>query len=130
MRGATSSPGSAHLHFSATLSSSCGSGSVWPGKPATGAQLHHRAVQRVRARSQASLLKQIESELTQDEIDLVRRGRNAKVGVVPKSARPVEHRLPQRWRRFSGICWRGEVDRLVQLLVLSDGCTGDVEDDE
>lgn len=105
--------------------------SLAAGKPGTGAQLHHRAVQRVRARSQASLLKQIESELTQDEIDLVRRGRNAKVGVVPKSARPVEYRLATALEALFGhLLWRGEVDRLVQLLVLSDGCTGDVEDDE
>lgn len=104
--------------------------SLASGKPASGAELHHRAVQRVRARSQASLLKQIEDKLTQAELDLVRRGRNAKVGVVPRSARPVEYRLATALEALFGhLLWIGDIDRLVQLLVLSNGCIDDLEED-
>lgn len=105
--------------------------SLASGKPPSGAELHHRAVERVRARSQASLLKQIQGKLTQDEVDLVRRGRNAKVGVVPKSARPVEYRLATALEALFGhLLWIGDIDRLVQLLVLSNGCIDDTEDGE
>lgn len=100
------------------------------GGPASGAVLHRKTVQRVRARSQASLLKQIESQLTQDEIDLVRRARNAKVGVVPRSARPVEYRLATALEALFGhLLWTGEVDRLAQLLMLSEECSTDPEGD-
>lgn len=47
--------------------------------------LHYLAIKRVNNNTQAALLLRIESELTEEELGVARRGRNAK-GIVPKNA--------------------------------------------
>ena len=47
--------------------------------------LHYLAVKRVNNNTQAALLLQVEPELTEIELSVARRGRNAK-GIVPKNA--------------------------------------------
>lgn len=95
-----------------------------------GASLHHHVVERVRAESQAMILKQLEHDLTERESDLVRRARNAKVGVVPKSASPVEYRLASAFEALLGhMLWHGQIDRLMRILALSESCGTSLGDD-
>ncbi len=47
--------------------------------------LHQLGVKRVNNNTQAALLLRLESDLTEEELGVVRRGRNAK-GIVPKNA--------------------------------------------
>lgn len=96
-----------------------------------GASLHHCVVERVRAESQAVVLKQLEPDLTEQESDLVRRARNAKVGVVPKSASPVEYRLASAFEALLGhLLWHGQIDRLMRILALSESCDASPGDDD
>jgi ribonuclease-3 family protein len=48
--------------------------------------LHRQAISYVKAGTQAAFLKELEPMLTKEELDVVRWGRNAKSGHVPKSA--------------------------------------------
>ena len=53
--------------------------------------LHVEAVKHVRASSQANLLNKIEENLTDEEKDIVRRGRNAQNHHVPKNSTVEEY---------------------------------------
>ncbi|AWB47059.1 ribonuclease III [Paenibacillus sp. CAA11] len=54
--------------------------------------LHGQATKFVSAKAQAKLLSLLEGELTEEEHDVVRQGRNAKSGSVPKNANVIEYR--------------------------------------
>lgn len=49
-------------------------------------KLHIQAIQYAKAKSQAELLKEIQEKLTEEEKDIVRRGRNAENHHLPKNA--------------------------------------------
>ena len=54
-------------------------------------KLHLAAVEKVRASFQAGAVERIEGLLTEEEADILRRGRNA-AGNVPRSSNPAEYR--------------------------------------
>ena len=97
---------------------------------ASGASLHRDTARRVRAESQAVILRRLEPSLTEQERDYVRRARNSKVGVVPRNASPVEYRLATALEALLGyLFWHGDLGRLVQILMLSEDDIADLEDD-
>src|SRR5690606_1089289 len=53
--------------------------------------LHRHALRYVRATAQAAILAHLMPQLSQQEQDVVRRGRNAKGHAAPKSADPAEY---------------------------------------
>lgn len=55
-------------------------------------KLHRQAVQLVSAKAQAGVLPLLEEKLTQEEADVLRRGRNASKASVAKSASVEEYR--------------------------------------
>ncbi len=55
-------------------------------------KLHKEAVSRVRAAYQSVAVDVITPMLTEDEIAMMKRGRNATSNTVPKSSNPVEYR--------------------------------------
>lgn len=54
-------------------------------------QLHSASVKLVNAKAQAEAFKIIEEDLTEKELAIYKRGRNAKVGSVPKNATSGEY---------------------------------------
>ncbi|WP_051235988.1 Mini-ribonuclease 3 [Paenibacillus pinihumi] len=54
--------------------------------------LHREATSRVSAKAQCALLQRLMPVLTEEEADIVRRGRNAKSGNPPKNADPHDYR--------------------------------------
>ena len=82
------------------------------------AKLHKKAIAFVKAKSQAELLEEvIQSELTDDEKDIVRRGRNAKSGTVPKNAELVDYRMATGLEALFGYLYLiGNIERLVYLF--------------
>lgn len=81
-------------------------------------KLHKRAIAFVKAKSQAEFLEEvIQSELTDDEKDIVRRGRNAKSGTVPKNAELVDYRMATGLEALFGYLYLiGNIERLVYLF--------------
>ncbi|WP_051318088.1 Mini-ribonuclease 3 [Cohnella thermotolerans] len=83
-------------------------------------ELHRAATRYVSAGAQARLLQRWVPLLTEEEADVVRRGRNAKSGQPPKNADPAEYRLATGLECLVGyLYYRGERDRLEQLIALA-----------
>jgi len=55
-------------------------------------KLHVESILYVKASAQAYILREILEELEEDELDIVRRGRNAKSGTIPKNARVIDYK--------------------------------------
>ncbi|WP_297392064.1 Mini-ribonuclease 3 [uncultured Peptoniphilus sp.] len=56
-------------------------------------KLHRESIRFVRAKSQRELFEKIEEKLTEEEIKVFKRGRNAKSHTVPKNADPIDYRI-------------------------------------
>lgn len=81
--------------------------------------LHREATKWVSAGAQARMLFRIEGELTEEEADIVRRGRNAKSGSIPKNADALDYRHATALESLAGyLYYRGQAGRLEQLIRL------------
>lgn len=79
--------------------------------------LHREAVKQVRAGAQSSALFAIEDSLTEEEVAVVRRGRNAKSGVPPKGSSVVEYRHATALEALIGYLYmKGRYDRIKELI--------------
>ena len=56
-------------------------------------KLHRESIRFVRAKSQRELFEKIVENLTEEEIKIFKRGRNAKSHTVPKNADPIDYRI-------------------------------------
>ena len=54
-------------------------------------KLHIETIKYVKAKAQADILKRIEKNLTEKELEIVRRGRNAENHHLPKNADPADY---------------------------------------
>lgn len=78
---------------------------------------HRRTVQHVKATTQAQILKNLTGELTEEEQEIVRKGRNAKTGSVPKNTAVVEYRLATGFEALIGYLYLADrKDRLGELI--------------
>ena len=79
--------------------------------------LHVEAVKHVRASSQANLLNKIEENLTDEEKDIVRRGRNAQNHHVPKNSTVEEYSHATAFEALIGYLYLTKQDeRLKEIL--------------
>ncbi|MDR6226982.1 Mini-ribonuclease 3 [Desmospora profundinema] len=80
-------------------------------------ELHGKAIQYVSAVSQARAVRRIEHLLTEEENGILRRGRNAKSGGVPKNAKASEYRTSTGLEALIGY-WhlKGEAGRLRDMM--------------
>ena len=79
-------------------------------------KLHNKAVAKVRASYQAAGVKAVESLLTDEESDIIRRGRNAN-STVPKSASVGEYRMATGLETLFGYLYLiGEHRRIEELF--------------
>ncbi|WP_414481587.1 Mini-ribonuclease 3 [Caldicoprobacter sp.] len=80
-------------------------------------KLHVRAINFVRAKGQADTLRHIERFLTQEELDVVRRGRNAKPGTMPRNATVADYRWATGFESLLGYLYlTGQDERLLEIL--------------
>ena len=71
---------------------------------ATGKGLHQATIQLVRAEHQAACAEKILPMLTEEELAVFRRGRNAQVHSIPSHASRASTAPPRRWRPCSAGC--------------------------
>ncbi|MGB4430780.1 Mini-ribonuclease 3 [Candidatus Darwinibacter acetoxidans] len=84
--------------------------------PARVHDLHRSAVKYVQASRQAEIIHAWEPDLTEQEREVVRRGRNAKSG-VPRRSDAVEYRYSTGMEALLGYLYlSGQQERLLQLL--------------
>ncbi|MCL2036680.1 MAG: ribonuclease III [Oscillospiraceae bacterium] len=86
-------------------------------------KLHSQTVEKVRASYQAKGVRSIESLLSEEEADILRRGRNAN-SYVPKSASVSDYRLATGLETLFGYLHLiGEHERIQELFeVICNGC--------
>lgn len=81
--------------------------------------LHRLATKYVSAKAQAGMLALLESRLTEEEKDVVRQGRNAKSGSIPKNANVLDYRHATAFESLIGyLYYKGEHDRLRELIAM------------
>ncbi len=84
--------------------------------PAKMQKLHRMAVKYVQASRQAEIIHTWEPKLTEEERDVVRRGRNAKGG-IPNRGDVVEYRYSTGMEALVGYLYlTGQKERLAELL--------------
>ncbi|MCW3795936.1 ribonuclease III [Paenibacillus sp. LS1] len=81
--------------------------------------LHRSATGLVSAKAQSRILATIEAALTEEERDVVRQGRNAKSGSIPKNADVLEYRHATAFECLIGYLYSsGSHDRMIELIGL------------
>lgn len=82
-------------------------------------KLHIEAIKYVKAKAQAEILKKITDKLTEQEKDIVRRGRNAENHHLPKNANIQEYMYATAFESLIGYLYLMKQDeRLKEILTL------------
>ena len=90
------------------------------GGPAKTKSLHKETVKRVRASFQADLVRRLEPCLSEQEREIVRRGRNMKSGHTPAKTDVLTYRHSTAFEALIGYLYlNGQTERLAELLVLA-----------
>ena len=80
-------------------------------------KLHLDAIKYVSAKSQARILDKITPMLTDEELDIVRRGRNTENHHVPKNADPTDYMYATAFEGLIGYLYLSEqTERLNEIL--------------
>lgn len=83
-------------------------------------QLHRTAVKYVKAGAQAKALFGLEGKLSETEMAVVRRGRNAKSATVPKGADVIDYRHATALEALIGYLYlKGQQERLQEIIKLA-----------
>ena len=88
-------------------------------------KLNAHKVEMVRASAQAAVYDGLEPLLTEDERDMLKRGRNAHTGSVPKNAQMADYRKATGGEALFGFLYlKGDWERLfVTIQAPGSGCT-------
>lgn len=80
-------------------------------------KLHVKSILYVKASAQAEVLHKIIEELNEDELGIVRRGRNAKSGTVPKNAKVIDYKYATAFEALIGYLYLTKRnDRLNDIM--------------
>lgn len=84
---------------------------------ATGKELHRATVALVCAQKQAELAQRVLPQLTEEELAVYKRGRNANVHAMPRSATPAQYHAATGLECLMGWLYlRGDKERAEQLF--------------
>ena len=80
-------------------------------------KLHIESIKYVKAKAQAEILKKLEETLSEEEKDIVRRGRNAENHHIPKNAEPADYMYSTAFEGLIGYLYLTKQDeRLKEIL--------------
>lgn len=80
-------------------------------------KLHVETIKYVQAKAQADILKRIYDNLTEEEKDIVRRGRNTENHHLPKNAKPEDYMYATAFEALIGYLYLSKEDnRLKEIL--------------
>lgn len=80
--------------------------------------LHRAAVRFVRADAQAYALRSMMDELTEEEINLVKRARNKKISTKPKNAEPGVYKLATAFEALIGFLYLTQSHDRMESIIL------------
>lgn len=82
-------------------------------------QLHYQTSHIVKAETQAKIIEALENDLTEEEADIYRRGRNAKSPTTAKNASKIDYRKATGFEALMGYLYlKDEFPRVVELTKL------------
>ena len=85
-------------------------------------KLHIETIKYVKAKAQADILKRIEKNLTEKELEIVRRGRNAENHHLPKNADPADYMYSTAFEGLIGYLYLTKQDeRLKEIFKMCKG---------
>lgn len=80
-------------------------------------KMHVKAIGYVKAKAQSDIMKELEENLTEDELYIFKRGRNAKSATVPKNANVRDYRMATGFEALVGYLYlTGNNERLLFVL--------------
>ena len=80
-------------------------------------ELHREAIKYVRAEAQARIVSLLEPELTAEEKEIIRKGRNQKSGHIPAHTNAITYRYSTAWESLLGYLYlTGRQGRMVELM--------------
>jgi ribonuclease-3 family protein len=80
-------------------------------------KMHKKSTSLVKAQTQASMMRLLEPELTEDERAVFKRGRNAKSMTAAKNATIIDYRMATGFEALVGYLYLSErFERLAQLI--------------
>lgn len=80
-------------------------------------KIHVKAIEYVKAKSQSKIIHSLESELTEEELYIFKRGRNTKSATVPKNADVRDYRAATGFEALIGYLYLiGDKVRLAYIL--------------
>lgn len=83
-------------------------------------KLHKRSIGFVKAKAQSDTIHKLMEILTPDEQHVVRRGRNAKSGTIPKNADVTDYKYATGFETLLGYLYiKGDYIRLLELMKVS-----------
>ncbi len=83
-------------------------------------KLHKQSISYVKAKAQSDIIHKIMDILSQEEQDIVKRGRNAKSGTIPKNADVTEYKYATGFETLLGYLYiKQDYARLLELLKIS-----------
>ena len=89
-------------------------------KNAQAEKLHNAATNIVKAESQALMIEAINEELTEEELAVYKRGRNAKAVTRAKNATMSEYRRATGFEALMGYLYlKGDIERMIELIHLA-----------
>lgn len=80
-------------------------------------ELHIKAIEYVKAKAQSELLSKIYDELTENEKDIVRRGRNAQSHHLPKNASRTDYQYSTAFEALIGYLYLTKQDERLQEIL-------------
>jgi len=87
---------------------------------ATVNRLHRRSTGFVKAKAQCDIVHRIMNLLSPEEQDIVRRGRNAKSGTIPKNADVTEYKYATGFESLIGYLYlKKDYNRLIEIMKMS-----------
>lgn len=79
--------------------------------------LHKLAIKYVKAKAQASIIHEIEAELTEEESKIYKRGRNQKSNTSPKNADIIDYKHATGFEALVGYLYlNNEIERLQYII--------------
>lgn len=79
-------------------------------------KLHIETIKYVKAKAQADILKRIEENLTEKELEIVRRGRNAENYHLPKNADPADYMYSTAFEGLIGYLYLTKQDERLKEI--------------
>ena len=79
--------------------------------------LHKLAIQYSKAKAQATIIHEIENELTEEEMKIFKRGRNQKSHTAPKNADIIDYKSATGFEALIGYLYLGEEKERLEYII-------------